>query len=126
MICLECNGNGKMSNDMFDDGPGNVCPVCAGEGRIYSDADKVLRERLAAIEHERWSDWQSYLHSKCTTLEDGSLVIPAGYVAALEAQIDTDYADLSEAQKDNDRQEVDRYWHLIEAKEDRDADAADC
>lgn len=76
-----------------------------------------LREKLAAIEHERWADWQRYFHSKCDRDPDGSLAVPPGYVAALERLIETPYADLAEDQKDNDRREVDRYWPLIEELE---------
>lgn len=72
-----------------------------------------LYEKLAAIEHERWSDWQRYVHSLCTRQDDGSLVIPAELVAQWERQIKTDYADLSEAEKDSDREQVDRYWPLV-------------
>jgi hypothetical protein len=72
-----------------------------------------LYEKLAEIEHQRWSDWQLYFHSKCQRNEDGSLTVPAGYVAALERLANTPYAELEEAQQDNDRREVDRYWPLI-------------
>jgi hypothetical protein len=75
----------------------------------------TLRERLAAIEHERWADWQRYLHSKATDLigSGGALVIPADLVERWERQIATPYADLSEAEKDADREQVDRYWPLV-------------
>lgn len=72
-----------------------------------------LREQLAAIEHERWSDWQRYVHSLCWKEDDGSLTIPAHHVARWERQIRTPYAELSEAEKQKDRDQVDRYWPLI-------------
>jgi hypothetical protein len=72
-----------------------------------------LREQLAAIEHERWADWQQYMHSLCHRSEDGALVIPNTLVDRWERQINTPYDQLSETEKDSDREQVDRYWHLI-------------
>lgn len=74
-----------------------------------------LRERLAAIEHERWSDWQRYVHDVVAVRNpsDGSLTIQASAVKAWERQMATPYADLTEREKDSDRQQVDRYWPLI-------------
>lgn len=71
-----------------------------------------LFEKLAEIEHERWSDWQHHLHSKCANIA-GSLVIRLEDVQHWERQIRTNYKDLSEKEKDSDREQVMRYWHLI-------------
>ncbi len=76
-----------------------------------------LFEELASIEHERWSRWQKYMHSLCYELEAGDLVIPASRVKHWERQITTPYADLSEKEKNYDRDEVKRYWHLVEPNE---------
>ncbi|HXI18066.1 MAG TPA: hypothetical protein VNM48_17010 [Chloroflexota bacterium] len=78
------------------------------------EGETELRERLAAIEHQQWVDWQRYFHSKCQRNPDGSLTVPAGYVTALDRLIDTSYQQLPEDQKQNDRKEVGRYWPLIE------------
>lgn len=73
-----------------------------------------LREKLADIEHQRWSDWQKYVHSKCSQNKDGSLTIPVSLVSRWGCQIETDYKDLSEKEKDSDREQVDRYLsHLF-------------
>lgn len=76
----------------------------------------ALREKLAEKEHERWADWQRYFHSKCTRNADGSLTVPAGYVAALERQITTPFTALSAEEQRADRDEVDRYWPLVVAE----------
>jgi len=75
--------------------------------------DNALYEKLADIEHQRWSHWQSYMHSQCEKQEDGSLLIPAHLVENWERQIITPYADLSEKEKQSDRDQVNGYWHLI-------------
>lgn len=72
-----------------------------------------LIEKLADVEHERWSHWQSYLHSKCQRTSDGSLVIPANLVEQWESQINTPYSELSEQEKESDREQVRRYLPII-------------
>lgn len=72
-----------------------------------------LFEKLAAIEHERWAAWQQYMHSRCSSWPDGTLTIPSELVRQWERQIATDYADLSESEKESDRDQVRRYWGLI-------------
>lgn len=78
--------------------------------------ESELREQLAHIEHERWADWQRYMHSLCARNPDGSLTIPADRVAHWERQIETPYTDLTEREQDSDREQVDRYWHLIQGE----------
>jgi len=74
-----------------------------------------LVEQLAAVEHERWSHWQRYVHSKCVRQPDGSLLIPAGLVARWEKQINTKYAELDEQERESDRDQVRKYLPLIAA-----------
>ncbi|WBL18299.1 hypothetical protein [Citricoccus sp. NR2] len=70
-------------------------------------------ERLAAIEHLRWAHWQRYLHSRCESQADGSLVIPAELVARWESQIDTPYTHLTEPEKESDREQVWKYLSTV-------------
>lgn len=72
-----------------------------------------LVEQLAAIEHERWSHWQKYMHGKATKQPDGSMVVPAELVSRWEKQMSTDYADLSDGAKQSDRDQVEKYLSLI-------------
>ncbi len=83
-----------------------------------------LKEKLSAIEHERWSDWQKYMHSKCvrvidvndTTGEENlrEVSMPVDLFKAWERQVKTPYSELSEKEKQSDRDQVTRYWPLIE------------
>ena len=85
--------------------------------KSLTEKEKELREKLADIEHRRWSDWQSYVFSKCGAIKDG-MVIPQWAVEQWKRQIDTPYEKLSEKEKDSDRREVDRYFpHLSESIE---------
>lgn len=72
-----------------------------------------LTEVLANIEHERWAHWQRYLHDHCVRAPDGSLVIPADLVARWEHQIACPYSNLSESEKNSDRDQVRRYLPII-------------
>ncbi|NGM47925.1 hypothetical protein G5B31_20620 [Rhodobacter sp. SGA-6-6] len=70
-------------------------------------------EDLADIEHERWSHWQRYMHSKGTRQSDGSLLIPAELVLKWGRQMGTPYAKLSEKEKESDREQVRKYLPTI-------------
>ena len=86
-----------------------------------TEQDKELREVLAAIEHQRWADWQRHVHSVCYENKGvggepaGELTIPSEFARRWERQIETPYHELSEKEKNSDREQVDRYWQLITA-----------
>jgi hypothetical protein len=82
----------------------------------YAHVESVLNglvEKLAALEHERWSHWQRYLHGKGQRQPDGSLILPAELVAQWEKQISTGYVELSDDEKESDREQVRRYLPVI-------------
>ena len=72
-----------------------------------------LVEELAAVEHDRWAHWQRYMHGQAERLPDGSLKIPVELVSRWEKQIAQRYADLTEKEKDSDREQVMRYLPII-------------
>ncbi|MGA2459647.1 MAG: hypothetical protein ABSF85_18950 [Terriglobales bacterium] len=72
-----------------------------------------LIEQLAAVEHERWSHWQRYVHSKGIRQPDGSLLLPPDLVSRWERQINTKYAELDEQEKASDREQVEKYLPII-------------
>lgn len=81
-------------------------------------ASPELLEKLAAIEHERWAHWQQYMHDQCRRADDGSLTIPAELAQRWQTQISTPYGDLTEAEKDSDREQVRRFLPTIGASID--------
>lgn len=81
---------------------------------MSKEPDNELREKLAAIEHERWSDWQKWCNEVIRkTIKDGNeleLVL-----ARWDRQIDTPYDNLTPGEQMSDMHQVDRYWPLIDA-----------
>jgi hypothetical protein len=78
--------------------------------------DGELLEALADAEHDSWARWMAHLFTKGWRREDGSITLPGGYVKALQRQIDISYADLTEQEKEYDREEVRRILPLIERR----------
>lgn len=89
--------------------------MCGNEVIKAALESPELLEKLATIEHERWAHWQQYMHDQCEVADDGSLVIPAELAQRWQTQIDTRYADLSEKERDSDREQVRRYLPTIVA-----------
>src|SRR6267143_268668 len=73
-----------------------------------------LLEELAALEHERWAHWQRYVHEKGQRQPDGSVLLPADLVSRWERQINTLYRDLTNEEKDSDREQVRKYLPVLE------------
>nr|QCL10612.1 hypothetical protein pC6.5d_719 [Rhizobium rhizogenes] len=78
-----------------------------------SDIENLI-EALAAQEHERWAHWQRHMHAQGRKRHDGALLIPAELVSRWERQFDTPYALLSDAEKQSDRDQVMKYFPLIQ------------
>lgn len=72
-----------------------------------------LLEELAAIEHQRWAHWQRFMHSQAERRSDGSLIIPSDLVTKWERLIDTPYAELTDKEKESDRDQVRRYLPTV-------------
>jgi len=70
-------------------------------------------EKFANIEHERWSKWQQWVFDCSTENEDGSVTIPADKVERWKRQIATPYAELSEKEKQSDRDQVYPYIQAL-------------
>lgn len=82
--------------------------------------EKEFIEAGAALEHERWANWQKYLHSKLYPLGNSELsmnnhlkVLPTELYTRWERQINTPYSELSEKEKESDRNEVRAYLPLL-------------
>ncbi len=81
--------------------------------------EQELIEQLASKEHASWAHWMEYLFSQCEVLPDASLRIPLRLALHWQRQVATPYAELSEKEKQSDRDEVAHILPIIRAfKED--------
>lgn len=83
-------------------------PDALHEGRA------ALYEQLASIQHDIWSHWMAYVFDHCATEnEDGSVTIPAELAKRWRRQVATGYSELSERERESDRDQVDKFWPLL-------------
>lgn len=68
----------------------------------------TTRERLAATQHSIWAYWMRYMFSVGQFLADGSWLMPAEKAERWQRQMNTDFSDLSEQEKDSDRRQADK------------------
>jgi hypothetical protein len=76
--------------------------------------EKELREDLAALSHQVWAHWMTYLFSVCEDDGNGRLVIPTEKHKRWRRQMATTYKDLPESEKESDREQADKYIDMIE------------
>lgn len=67
-----------------------------------------IRERLANLAHWQWAGWMRYLFEQSKENEDGTVTIPAWAVKRWKRQMATPYPQLSEQEKESDREEADK------------------
>lgn len=81
---------------------------------------KDLVEILAAFAHDaQWSGWMQYLFSKCAANPDGTMTIPAWAVQRWQRQMTTPYTELSESERESDREEARRVLFVLAQARDR-------
>lgn len=78
---------------------------------------KEIKERFAALEHQRWSNWMKYLFTKGKVTKEGHFQIDKIFYEWWEKESKTPYSNLQESQKISDRKEVGKYFiyynHLL-------------
>lgn len=77
-----------------------------------------LREKLAAMCHDQWKGWMRYIFFNCDPdrprgWDTGNSIIPRWAVERWTRQMDTDYKDLPEDEKESDRTEADKFIKLL-------------
>lgn len=81
------------------------------KAETFKADDDNLREQLADLEHKQWAHWTKYMLNNLTDENKENW----------KRQIDTDYKDLSEKEKDSDREWADKVLKTVNKK----ASAAD-
>lgn len=75
---------------------------------MKSEGIDIVRERLAANQHDIWSHWMKYQLSVCIQNPDGSVTIPVDKVERWKRQTETKYFQLPESEKESDRHQADK------------------
>jgi hypothetical protein len=73
-----------------------------------------LIEQLADKEHASWAHWMQYLFSKCLMNDRREVILPLPLVEHWRKQVETPYAQLSEREKQSDRDEVAHILPIID------------
>jgi hypothetical protein len=88
-------------------------------------AESELIEALADKEHASWARWMNYLFDQCDEYIDtngfysGHRLIPSELVERWKRQAATPYAELTEQEKQSDRDEVLHILPIIAAYKER-------
>lgn len=78
-------------------------------------SEAELIEQLADQEHVGWAHWMAYLFQVSEQQPDGSVLIPAALVERWQRQVATPYTQLSEREKQSDREQVAHILPIIHA-----------
>lgn len=70
-------------------------------------------EALANYAHSAWSGWMKYLFSQSIYVDDLTVTIPKESVERWTRQMNTEYKDLPENEKESDRKEAREILSLI-------------
>lgn len=87
--------------------------------KVMEGDELELFENLSFEQQEIWSSWMAYLFSRCKPVgtpsrDDYGYLIPMVWVRRWERQINASYKEMSEEEKESDRDQVRKFWPLIE------------
>jgi hypothetical protein len=84
--------------------------------QINKMADNQIRENLAEYAHNAWAYWMQYMFSKMKFNPSRGLIMPAWAVDRWSRQTATEYKNLSEKEKESNRQEADKMIAILGEK----------
>jgi hypothetical protein len=89
-------------------------------GDCRQPGDSMLRERLAALQHEIWAHWMGYMFTQgcyCDVELNGKVqrvwIMPEERRVHWERQMSTSYDALSEEERESDRDQADKVLAVL-------------
>ena len=79
---------------------------------LTEEEEKEIRELVAEVSHEIWSHWMKYLFSRCED-DDLGIVIMHEDARHWDRQRKMPYEELTEREKDSDREQADKIIKII-------------
>lgn len=67
-----------------------------------------LREKIASVQHAIWAHWMKHMFTQGNYNADGSWTMPADKVERWSRQMNTDYSDLTDKERERDRDQADK------------------
>jgi len=105
--CNKCHGTSfsvlANQGEMICRGCGKHFDIFVTQLKMPAVTKKEIRERLAALEHEQWIHWTKYMIENLTTEN----------ILLWRKEIEAVYEELSEKQKDSDREWADKVLSII-------------
>lgn len=85
------------------------------EWTSFKTNDPDTREKLAEYAHAAWTGWMKYMFAKFQDWdENGNIQLSPYYLKCWLRQMDTEYHDLPEDEKESDRKEADKIMSIYE------------
>jgi len=75
--------------------------------------EEILREALSDVQHEIWSSWMRWMFDQGRYGISGTWSMPVTLVERWKRQMNTPYSELTEKEKDSDREQADKTLEVI-------------
>jgi len=84
---------------------------------LLTGTSVTVREAVAQIQHEIWASWMRWVFTISPENTDGTVTISANNVTRWKRQTGTAYDDLTEGERDSDREQADKVMKVLHTKE---------
>ena len=75
--------------------------------------DTDLRQALAWVQHNIWSHWMRHLFEVSHLNDDNTVTIPSEKVGCWKRQMEADYFDLPEEERESDQFQADKIIYFL-------------